>query len=69
MVGWHHHLNGYEFEQTLGDGKGQGNLECCSPWDHKESDTGDEQQQNRPYIGDANLAKLLKFNMSPFLHP
>ena len=32
MVGWHHQLNGPEFEQALGDGEGQGNLVCCSPW-------------------------------------
>ena len=32
MVGWHHQLNGHESEQTLGDGEGQGSLECCSPW-------------------------------------
>ena len=38
MVGWHHQLNGYEFEQTLGDGEGQGSLACCSPRNHKESD-------------------------------
>ena len=37
MVGWHHILNGHEFEQTLGDGEGQGSLACCSSWDHKES--------------------------------
>ena len=39
VVGWHHQLNGHEFEQTPGDGEGQGNLACCSPWGHKESDT------------------------------
>ena len=39
MVGWHHQLNGHEFEQALGDGEGQGGLACCSPWGHKESDT------------------------------
>ena len=39
MVGWHHRLNGQEFEQVLGDGEGQGSLACCSPWGHKESDT------------------------------
>ena len=39
MVGWHHWLNGHEFEQTLGDGKGQGGLVCCSPGGCKESDT------------------------------
>ena len=31
MVGWHHRLNGPEFEQALGDGEGQGSLACCSP--------------------------------------
>ena len=39
MVGWHHRLNGHEFEQALGDGEGQGSLACCSPWGRKESDT------------------------------
>ena len=38
MVGWHHRLNGHEFEQTLGDSKRQGSLACCSPWGRKESD-------------------------------
>ena len=33
VVGKHHQLHGYEFEQTLADGKEQGGLECCSPWD------------------------------------
>ena len=39
MVGWHHRLNGREFEEAPGDGDGQGGLACCSPWGHKESDT------------------------------
>ena len=39
MVGWHHQLNGHEFEQTLGDGKGQESLGCCSNWGHKGLDT------------------------------
>ena len=38
MVGWHHRLNGHEFEQTPGDSEGQGSLACCSPWGHKELD-------------------------------
>ena len=38
MVGWHHQLHGYEFEQTLEDTEGQGSLVCCSPWSLKESD-------------------------------
>ena len=39
MAGWHHQLNGHEFEQAPGVGGGQGNLACCSPWGRKESDT------------------------------
>ena len=38
MVGWHHRLNGHELEQALGDGEGQGGLECCSPQGRKELD-------------------------------
>ena len=38
MVGLYHWLHGHEFEQTPGDGEGQGSLVCYSPWDHKESD-------------------------------
>ena len=32
MFGWYHQLNEHEFEQTLGDGEGQGSLVYCSPW-------------------------------------
>ena len=39
MVGWHHQLDGLEFEQALGVGDGQGGLPCFSPWGCKESDT------------------------------
>ena len=38
MIGWHHQLNGHEFEQTLGGSEGQRSLAWCSPWGHKESD-------------------------------
>ena len=38
MVGWHHQLNGREFERALGDSEGRGSLVCCSPWGLKESD-------------------------------
>ena len=40
-VGWHHPLNGREYEQALGDGVGQGSLTCCSPWGGKELDTAE----------------------------
>ena len=42
MVGWHHRLNGHDFEKTLGVGDGQGGLACCSPWGHKETDTTEQ---------------------------
>ena len=45
MVGWHHRLNGPEFEQAVGDCEGQGSLACYSPWGCKESDTTEQQQQ------------------------
>ena len=38
MVGWHHQLDGCEFEQAPGVSDGQGGLVCCSPWDCKELD-------------------------------
>ena len=38
MVGWHHRLNRYEFEQALGVGDQHGSLACCSPWGRKELD-------------------------------
>ena len=47
MVGWHHWLNGHEFEQTPGDSKGPGNLACCSPWGCKESDMTEQLNNNR----------------------
>ena len=37
MVGWHHQLDGHEFEQAPGNGEGQGSLASCSPWGRKES--------------------------------
>ena len=42
MVGWHHQLNGHEFEQGQGIGDGQGSLVYCSPWGGKELDTTEQ---------------------------
>ena len=42
MVGWHHQLNGHGFGWTLGAGDGQGSLECCGSWGHKESDSTEQ---------------------------
>ena len=47
MAGWHPQLNGYEFEQTLGDGRGQGSLECCCLWSCKELDTTEQLNNNK----------------------
>ena len=41
MLGWHHRLNGHEFEQTLKDGEGQGSLACYNSWGCKKSDMTD----------------------------
>ena len=46
MVGWHHQLNGHEFEQTLGNSEEQGSLVCCSPWCCKELDTTEQLNNN-----------------------
>ena len=57
MVGWHHWLNGHEFDQVLGDGEGQGSLACCRG--RKKSDMTGQQQQNL-YIAPICLYNLKK---------
>ena len=46
MVGWHHQLNGHEFEQALGVGDRQRILACYSPWHHKELDMSGQLSKN-----------------------
>ena len=48
MVGWHHRLDGHEFEQCLGDREAQGSLACCSPWGEKDLDTTLATEQQHP---------------------
>ena len=55
LVGWHHRLDGHEFEQTPGDGEGQGSLVCCSPLGLKQSDITD--------LMDMSLSKLWELDM------
>ena len=50
LVGWHHQLNGHEFEQAPGTGDGQGSLACCSPWGRKESDTTEQLNWTEPQV-------------------
>ena len=57
MVGWHHRLNGHEFEQTPGVGEGQGSLPCCSQWGRKESDMT-EQLNNSNLFGGLSEAPV-----------
>ena len=49
MVGWHHQLNGHEFEQAMEDGERQGSLECFSPWGNKKLDTTEQLSSNKVY--------------------
>ena len=49
MVGWHHWLDGHEFEQAPEDGAGQGGLVCCSHRGHKESDTTERLNSNNTF--------------------
>ena len=46
MAGWHHWLNGHEFEQAAGYSEGHRSLVCCRPWCQKESDTTEQQNNN-----------------------
>ena len=46
MAGWHHQLNGLEFEQALGNSEGQRSLTCYNPWGCKESDTTERLNNN-----------------------
>ena len=69
LVGWHHQLNGFEFEQALGDGEGQGSLACCSPWGCKESDTTEPLNSNKDNAGlvmwvESNQKSLQKEKLS-----
>ena len=60
MVGWHHQLNGHEFEEALGDGEGPGSLACCSPWGCKESDMTE-------WLDNNNNKRKIEMNLSEFI--
>ena len=62
MIGWHHQLNGYEFEQTLEDVEGQGGLACCGPWGHKESDTTEQLNNNKPLNSKCRILSIIVIN-------
>ena len=60
MAGGHYQLNGHEFEQTPGVGKGQGNLTCCSPCGCKESDTTCKESDTTEWLKNDKL--LIRWN-------
>ena len=62
MIGWHHQLNGHEFEQAPGVGDGQGGLACCSPWGHKELDMTERLTNNN------SLPILASYTYNLFLY-
>ena len=65
MVGWHHQLNGHEFEQAPKDGDGQGSLVCCSPWGRKESDTTEQlNNNNNSFVNTWPFLLLLAIRMA-----
>ena len=55
MVGWHHRLDGCEFEQAPGVGDGQESLACCSPWGHRELDTTERRNESNYILGSGVL--------------
>ena len=70
MVGRHHRLNGHEFEQTQGEGEGQGSLACCSPWGHRESDTTQRLNSNNHLLVSFSLFQVVNKVSSPsFMFP
>ena len=67
MVGWHHRLDGHEFERVPGVGDGQGILAYCSPWGHKELDVTELNFPPIPQIeGDLSLTLSSVLNVCPF---
>ena len=68
VVGWHHLLNGHEIEQMPGDGEGKGNLECYSPWGHKESKTTEPMKNNNTTVGKNSCQQHSKIIQSTYIY-
>ena len=69
MAGWHHQVNGHEFEQTLGDGKGQGGLPCCSSRGLKELDTTERLNNNNSVYTGFSICTKFSICTSIFTDP
>ena len=67
MVGWHHQLNGHEFEQTPGNCEGQRSLACYSPWGGKELDMTEQLNNNKDtdHVGLTLSHSVLKVSSPP----
>ena len=65
VVGWHHWLDGHEFEQVLGVGDGQGSLACCNPWGHKESDMTERLNWTESNYTSIRKKKFFLFFLTP----
>ena len=59
IIGWHHPLNGHDFEQALGDGEGQGSLVCCRPWSQEEWDKTERLNDNKAHSPGRDTSYLL----------
>ena len=66
MAGWHHQLNGLEFEQAPEVGDGQGSLACCSPWGHRAGHDWESEQQLSLLFSYYSLVFLRKFTCLDF---
>ena len=65
MGGWHHRLDGHEFEQAAEVGDGQRSLACCSPWGHKELDTSERLNWSELWCPQQNLHSCFTYFSSP----
>ena len=68
MAGWHHQLNGHEFEQALGIRDGQGSLVCCSSWGHKESNMTERLNNNHNIAHCSDRERLKLREVRKFAH-
>ena len=62
IAGGRHRLSGHEFEETTGDGEGQGSLACCSSWGHKGQDTTATEQQKKFIFAQYVIIKVIFIN-------
>ena len=69
MVGWHHQVNGHEFEQAPGVGEEQGSPACCSPRGHKESETTEQLSLSLHFQIHFQILKSMKTTITMFLYP